>query len=232
MCLGLAADGATVMCVDLDGAAAAETATLASRSGGQALSCAADVASEPDVRAIFSEVATRWGELHFLVNAAGILIQRSLVDYDMEDWDRQLAVNLKGPFLCLQAASRIMMARGYGKIVNVASTSAFVSSTTPKLGYDASKGGLRQLTVSAAVELAPYGIRVNAIAPGTIKTPMSAPHWQSADSASLTAYLKRIPLGYLGAPEDLVGPTTFLCSGESDYVTGHVLVVDGGWLAI
>jgi NAD(P)-dependent dehydrogenase (short-subunit alcohol dehydrogenase family) len=116
--------------------------------------------------------------------------------------------------------------------VNIASTSGFVSSTTPKLGYDASKGGVRQLTVSAAVELAPYGVRVNAIAPGTIKTPMSARHWQSAEPEYLAEYLKRIPLGYLGSPEDLVGPTTFLCSPESDYVSGHILVVDGGWLAI
>ncbi len=228
--LGLAREGASVVIAELDRAAAGTTAAEITDSGGRAHPVAVDVGKSDQVDRLFQDTIAVFGDLHILINNAGIAVAKPLTEYTSSDWDRQLDVNLKGVFLCTQAAARIMIPRRRGKIVNFASTSAFVSSTVPAVAYDTSKGGVRQLTISSAVELAAYGINVNAVAPGTILTDLTRQVLNTDEKMARAA--AKIPLGRIGRPEDLVGPVIFLCSAESDYVTGHVLVVDGGWLLL
>src|SRR5207245_511874 len=177
---------------------------------------------------LFRRTIRELGTVDILVNNAGIGIAKPLIDYTETDWDKQLGVNLKGMFFATQQAARVMIPKRRGKIVNFASTAAFVSSSTPEAAYDISKGGVRQLTISVAAELAPYNINVNAVAPGTIMTDLTLRVLDTKEKMDRAS--AKIPLGRLGKPEDMVGPVLFLCSAEADYVTGHVLVVDGGWL--
>lgn len=163
-----------------------------------------------------------------VVNNAGIGWARPLVEVTPEDFDGLMAVNLRAVFFGIQAAAKVMIPRGAGCIVNTASTSAFTASTTPMVPYDTSKGAVRMLTVAAARELARYGIRVNAVAPGTVDTDMVRS--VLGDSASRAQAGTLIPLGRLGQPADIAAAVDFLSSDAASYVTGHVLVVDGGWL--
>jgi NAD(P)-dependent dehydrogenase (short-subunit alcohol dehydrogenase family) len=224
----LAAEGANVVVADVEESVARGTVAAISKSGGQALAITIDISNVADVRRLFKETVDRFGDVSILVNNAGIGIAKPLVDYTEADWDRQLGVNLKGMFFATQEAARLMIPKRRGKIVNFASTAAFVSSSTPETAYDISKGGVRQLTISVAAELAPHQINVNAVAPGTILTDLTLRVLDT--EAKMARASAKIPLARLGKPEDMVGPVLFLCSEESDYVTGHVLVVDGGWL--
>lgn len=226
--LALASRGANVVVAEVDAAVGAEAVAEIESGGGSALAVTVDVGNVADVRRLFREAVARFGDVDILVNNAGIGIAKSLVDYTEADWDRQLGVNLKGMFFATQEAARLMIPKRRGKIVNFASTAAFVSSSTPETAYDISKGGVRQLTVSVAAELAPHNINVNAVAPGTIMTELTLRVLDTDEKMARAS--AKIPLGRLGKPEDMVGPVLFLCSRESDYVTGHVLVVDGGWL--
>ena len=137
-------------------------------------------------------------------------------------------LNVKALFFCTQAAARIMIPQKRGKIVNFASMSAFVSSSTPNNAYDASKGAVRSLTVSSAAELAPHNITVNAVAPGTILTDLTLRVLNTPEKMANVA--GRIPLGRMGTIEDVARPVLFLCSSDADYITGHTLVIDGGRL--
>ncbi len=226
--LALAARGANVVVAEVDPAVAVEAVDEIEKSGGSAMAVTVDISSVADVRRLFTETVSRYGDVDILINNAGIGIAKPLVDYTEADWDRQLGVNLKGMFFATQEAARRMIPKRRGKIVNFASTAAFVSSSTPETAYDISKGGVRQLTVSVAAELAPYHINVNAVAPGTIMTDLTLRVLDTDEKMARAS--AKIPLGRLGKPEDMVGPVLFLCSSEADYVTGHVLVVDGGWL--
>jgi NAD(P)-dependent dehydrogenase (short-subunit alcohol dehydrogenase family) len=222
---GFAAEGATVVLADLDLSGAERVAAGLS---GKAAAVAVDMAEVASVRAMVDQAVAFGGTLDVLVNNAGIGIAKPLLDYTEADWDRQLAVNAKGPFFAVQAAARVMVPAGKGKIVNVASTAAFVSSSTPEVVYDVSKGAIRQLTVSAAAELAPYGINVNGIAPGTVATELTRQVLDTPQKRAVAA--AKIPLGRVAQPEDLVGTAVFLASSDADYLCGHVVVVDGGWL--
>jgi NAD(P)-dependent dehydrogenase (short-subunit alcohol dehydrogenase family) len=226
--MGLAAEGARVVVAEVDEAAGADTVSAITQAGGQAISAAADVSKVPDVRALFQKTIAEFGTVDILINNAGIGIPKPLLEYTEADWDRQLGVNLKGMFFATQEAARVMIPKRRGKIVNFASTAAFVSSSTPETAYDISKGGVRQLTISVAAELAPHHINVNAVAPGTIMTDLTLRVLDTEEKMNRAS--AKIPMGRLGKPEDMVGPVLFLCSAESDYVTGHTLVVDGGWL--
>ena len=222
---GFAAEGATVVLADLDLSGAER---VAGELPGKAVAVAVDMAEVASVRAMVDQAVAFGGTLDVLVNNAGIGIAKPLLDYTEAELDRQLAVNAKGPFFALQAAARVMIPAGTGKIVNVASTAAFVSSSTPEIAYDVSKGAIRQLTVSAAAELAPHGINVNGIAPGTVATGLTR---QVLDTPSKRAVADaKIPLGRVAEPEDLVGTAVFLASSDANYLCGHVVVVDGGWL--
>jgi NAD(P)-dependent dehydrogenase (short-subunit alcohol dehydrogenase family) len=226
--LGLAAEGANVVVAEVDEPSAKEVVDAIQKAGTRALQVKVDISSVADVRRLFEVTVAEFGGVDILVNNAGIGIAKPLVDYTEADWDLQLGVNLKGMFFATQEAARLMIPKRRGKIVNFASTAAFVSSSTPETAYDISKGGVRQLTISVAAELAPYHINVNAVAPGTIMTDLTLSVLDTEEKMARAS--AKIPLGRLGKPEDMVGPVLFLCSDEASYVTGHVLVVDGGWL--
>jgi NAD(P)-dependent dehydrogenase (short-subunit alcohol dehydrogenase family) len=226
--VGLAKAGASVAITDLDSTSLSVVADAIEAVGSRVLAIPGDIADVPTIHSTFDRTVERFGGLDILVNVAAIQTTTALVDYTEENWDRQMAVNLRAVLFCCQAAARIMIPKGRGKIVNISSTSGFVSSTNPKVAYDVSKAGVRHMTVSLGKELARHGINVNSVAPGTVTTDMTAP-WL-ATPEGLAKSLSRIPLGRIGDVADVVGPVLFLCSPAADYVVGHTLVVDGGWL--
>jgi len=195
--------------------------------GRRAISQRADIANLEEIEAMVKAAADAFGTVDILVNNSGITEKRSMFDVTEADWDRTLAINLKGAFFAACAASKRMINAGKGgKIINISSVQsrAGVAGLAP---YAASKGGLNQLTVEMALELAPYGITVNAIAPGTIEVQrlVNSPRYQRELHES------QIPLGRVGYPEDVAKPVVFFASADSDYITGQVLFVDGGLLA-
>ena len=226
--LGLAAEGAAVAVADVDEGPAAAVRGEIEKAGGKAIAIEADISRVEDVRRMFAETVQAFGDVSILINNAGIGIPKPLVEYTEADWERQLDVNLKGMFFATQEAAKLMIPKRRGKIVNFCSTAGFVSSSTPETAYDISKGGVRQLTISVAAELAQHNVNVNAVAPGTIMTELTLRVLDTDEKMARAS--AKIPLGRLGKPEDMVGPVLFLCSSDADYVTGHVLVVDGGWL--
>lgn len=185
-----------------------------------------DVSVPEQVKALAASVA-ELGGAHILMNNAGVWNERDFLEIEYENWQRILSVNLTGPFLCAQAFVPQMIAHGGGAIVNTASTNGLVAE--PRLAhYNTSKGGLVMLTRSMAIDLAPYGIRVNAVAPGVIYTPLIA-HILDAEPAG---HFGGIPLGRVGRAEEIASCIVFLASEDASYVTGEVFVCDGGQLAI
>jgi NAD(P)-dependent dehydrogenase (short-subunit alcohol dehydrogenase family) len=173
--------------------------------------------------------ADKHASLRTVVNNAGVGWSLPLVNVTPDRFDELMAVNLRGVFFVLQAAARVMIPRRQGSIVNIASTSAFTASSNPMVPYDVSKGAVRMLTVSAARELSAFGIRVNAVAPGTVETDFMRS--LIPDPSALAGQAEElIPLGRLGSPGDVAAAVDFLSSDDATYITGHVLVVDGGWL--
>jgi len=223
--LALGARGARVLAIDIRADDCRDTADAILRHGGSARSQAVDISDTPSLRAFFRGLEER---LDIVVCAAGILRVKPFLEHEEEDWDMLAAVNLKGTFFTVQEAARHMAVLGRGSIVTFSSTSAYVASRVPEIAYDVTKGGIRQLTVSAAVELAPLGIRVNGLAPGTILTDFNRATLSSSEQTHAAA--AGLPLGRIGAPEDVVGAALYLCSPMSSYVTGQLLVVDGGRL--
>jgi len=224
----LGREGARVVIAEVNPEHGVEVAEEIRAAGGTATPFSADVSRVDDVTRLFAEAVKAYGTVDILVNNAGIGVAKPILEYTEADWDRQMAVNVKGVFFCSQAAARLMIPRRRGKIVNFASTSAFVSSSKPEIAYDTSKGAVRQMTVSMAAELAPHGITVNAVAPGTTATEMTRS--SLATKEGLAWQLARIPMGRVGQPEDIAAVVLVLCSPEASYITGHTLVADGGWL--
>jgi NAD(P)-dependent dehydrogenase (short-subunit alcohol dehydrogenase family) len=222
----LARRGDDVVIGDLD-LATAEASAAALRAGGHdARAIALDVTDVGDVRRAIAELdaATPLGTL---VNNAGIGFDSPVADVEPADFDRLMAINVRGLFFCMQAALRAMVPRGAGSVVNVASTSSFTASTGPMILYDASKATVKMFTQAAAKEVAASGVRVNAVAPGTIGTELVRA-LPAERMARLTD--ERIPMRRLGEPEEIGEAVAFLSSPAASYVTGHVLVADGGWL--
>jgi NAD(P)-dependent dehydrogenase (short-subunit alcohol dehydrogenase family) len=216
------ADGAGVVIFDLDGELAAATAAELS-AAGPVRAVAGDVSKREHVRAAVSECMEQFGRLDAMIAHAGIADVKPLLEIDDASWQRVLDVNLTGVFLCLQEAGRVM-APG-GAIVVTASTNSFwvEQNMAP---YNASKGGVVALVRTAALDLATRGIRVNAVAPGVVRTRIS--EWVIDHPVLGPEYLKKLPLGRFGEPVDVANAVAFLASAESSYITGQTLVLDGG----
>ncbi len=224
--LGLAQAGARVAVNDINPDTAERTAREIRDGGGEAVAFAADVANKLAVHTMINGCLERWGRLDILVNNAGVEPKASILTMDEYDWDRTLAVNLKGAFLCSQFAGRAMREQGGGVIVNIASIGGHKIPLKDRAAYCASKAGLVGFTRECAREFAAYGIRVNAICPGVIETEMTAQLRQNPEQ--MRKWLEDIPQGRLGTPEDVVGLVLFLCSEAAAYITGQAIHVDGG----
>lgn len=220
----LASSGAVVAVVDLDEVAANQ---VVDRLGGRrAAAFVCDVSSGDDTRRAVADVVAEFGRVDYLVNNAGILTRRDFLDLPEDEWDRVLDVNLKGQYLVGQAVARALTEQGHqGAIVNISSTAAEI--VVSRAHYVASKGGVRQLTKVMAAELGPRGIRVNAVAPGTILTPMNADRLSNIEV--MRTEKDRIPLGRVGTPPEVAAAVEFLLSDDASYITGTTLVVDGGY---
>lgn len=228
VCLAFAREGAHVVVVDVNLQGAQETVAEVEAAGRRGLAIQTDVSAAEQVTAMVVAARQAFGRIDILFNGAGIISVATLLDTTVEQWDRVQDINLRGQFLCLKAVAPVMVEQGRGKIINV--TSILGSQARAKLGaYGASKAGIISLTCTAAVELGPFGVYVNAIAPGSIETPMvkSAPSTPEETARKVAG----IPLRRRGVPEDLTGPAVFLASDDADYVTGAVLTVDGGFTA-
>jgi NAD(P)-dependent dehydrogenase (short-subunit alcohol dehydrogenase family) len=222
---GLAAAGARLVVTDLSLEGAFETRDKIQEQGGEAYAERMDVTNRSEIEEVAANVQQKWGSIAILVNSAGIAIRGTVLDYAESDWDKIIAVNLKGTFLPSQVAARQMVEERQGKIINLASIGAFIAYPG-SMAYLASKGGVAQLTKSFALELAPFNIQVNAIAPCLFDTPLVSR--VRADSKQY--FIDRTPAGRMGQPEDIVGAAVFLASDTSSMVTGHILSVDGGYL--
>ena len=226
MAEGLARAGAQVVINGRDAAKLAPVVADLTSKGLKAHAIAADLGSRPDVERLINETIRSCGRLDILVNNAGIIKRTPAVDHSDADWDSVLGVNLDGVFTACRTAGRHMLERGSGKIVNIASLLTFFGGITVP-GYAASKGAVGQLTKALSNEWAGKGVQVNAIAPGYMRTANTAA--LQADPVRSKEILSRIPAGRWGEPSDLEGAVLFRASAASDYLSGHVLVVDGGW---
>lgn len=229
LALGLAHAGARVIVTDMNAASVEETADLVRRAGGEAFPFELDVTAPEACHAIAAQVQREIGRVDLLVNNAGIIIREGMSSPDAAtNWRKTLDVNLNGTFNVTHALLPAIR-ESQGTIINVASIAAYAGQGA-SLGYSPSKGAIKMFTQSLAQELAPMGVRVNALAPGVIETPMTAATRENPER--LRTFMARIPLGRLGQTEDLVGPVIFLASDMSRYVTGITLAVDGGFLAV
>jgi NAD(P)-dependent dehydrogenase (short-subunit alcohol dehydrogenase family) len=215
--------GARVAVFDTHAAADAAAAI-----GSGAIGLDGDVTDEARVAEAFGEVAAAFGQFDFLVNNAGIRHQSPIAEHPVDVWRRTIDVNLTGTFICTQAAVRLMLERGGGAILNLASMAGMLALTN-RSAYNASKAGIIALTKSTAAELASSGIRCNAIAPGVIETPLSAPYFR--DETMRAILEANTPQGRWGQVDEVAGPAVFLCSDAAEHVHGATLSIDGGWVA-
>jgi NAD(P)-dependent dehydrogenase (short-subunit alcohol dehydrogenase family) len=212
----------------LDASDAAEAAAEVGGGAPGVIGLTADVTDEHAIAAAFGRVADTLGGFDFLINNAGIRHQAPFVDHPVDVWRRTIDVNLTGSFICAQAAARLMLAGDGGSIVNLASIAGRLA-LRERAAYDASKGGVISLTQAIAAELAGSGVRCNAIAPGLIETPLSAPYFR--DERMRAIITTNTPAGRWGQVEEIAGPAIFLCSAAATFVHGETLFVDGGWNA-
>jgi len=219
-----AAEGAHVVVNDINPASADDAAREIAAAGGSALALAADVADKAAVDGLFDAMLARFGTLDVLVNNASLTnTSRHFLQADEQWWDTVLAANLKSAFLCGLRAAHVMARRGQGSIINMSSGGAS-RAHRGNAAYDAAKGGVEALTRAMALDLGPYGVRVNALVPGSINS-------KGMDPATLAERGAVMPLGRVGEAAEMAGPAVFLASDDASYMTGHLLVVDGGLLA-
>jgi NAD(P)-dependent dehydrogenase (short-subunit alcohol dehydrogenase family) len=226
-----AREGATVAVVDLAVPAAEEAAGEITGAGGKARAIVADVADRGQVDTAFAEILGEFGRVDVLYNNAGVNSAGSVLDATDEDWDRCFAVNAKGTFLCSRVAARAMVAAGRGSIINQGSVAAVVGVAN-FASYCASKGAVVALTRSMSVDLAPRGVRVNVICPGTVYTPLMEPMLRARGNGDMAAGLAlttaKYPIGRLGTPEEIAAVALFLACDDSSFLTGSVITADGG----
>jgi NAD(P)-dependent dehydrogenase (short-subunit alcohol dehydrogenase family) len=229
LALGLAQAGAKVVVSDIDVGQVEETASLIRAEGHEAWAFELDVTNDDACYALAAKVGEEIGQVDLLVNNAGVIIrENSSSPNAAKNWKKVMDVNVQGTFNVTYAFMPAIKGTK-GVVINVASIAAFAGQGG-SLGYSPSKGAIKMFTQSLAAELAPFGVRVNALAPGVIETPMTAATRENPKR--LEAFMTRIPMGRVGQTEDLIGPTIFLASDMSRYVTGVTLAVDGGFLAI
>ena len=227
MAWGFACFGADVALVDRDARAAAGCAEeISSASGRRVRAFVAEASDERQVDAAVAEAGSALGAIDILVNGAGHNIRKPLIEYTQEEFDSLLHVHVRGAFLFCRAVGRAMQARRRGSIINIASILGHIG-VRDVTAYAAAKGALVQLTKAFALEMAPFGVRVNAIAPGYIDTPLTRQH----PAETRRRIEAGTPLGRFGQAGELIGPAVFLASDASSYVTGTSLIVDGGWTA-
>ncbi len=239
MVIALAQAGSNVVVSDVRRELAEEVTAQVRGLGRDALAFEMDVADPLAVEACFALTRQRFGGLDILINNAGIGVLGASVDASRDDWQRVFDVNVSGVLDCCQHAARSMLQQRHGKIINIASIYGLVGTDArlyvhskalehQAIAYNTSKGAVISLTRSFAVEWAPYGIQVNAIAPGMMKTNK---RWPDLDGATWENLAERTPMRRVGSGADLRGAVVFLAAAASDFITGHVLVVDGGWTA-
>jgi NAD(P)-dependent dehydrogenase (short-subunit alcohol dehydrogenase family) len=226
--LALAEAGADVVAAARNAERLEEVAKEIRGLGRQAWAVQLDVSRSSAFSAQVATIIEQCGQIDILVNAAGMNIRKPILEVTEADWDYLMSVQLKGVFFLSQAVAPYMIKQGRGKIINIASLSSVIGLANISI-YCAAKGGIAQLTKAMAVEWAKHGINVNAIGPGYYETPMTRPVFE--DPERVNWMLSRIPFGRTGVPKDLAGAAVYLASDASNYVTGQILYVDGGWLA-
>jgi 3-oxoacyl-[acyl-carrier protein] reductase len=222
----LAECGAKVCVNDINAAAARATAESIQAGGGEAMDYAVSVDDGAGVRGMVQAVTKRWGRLDILVNNAGVEPTASVLEMTEETWDKTLGVNLKGTFVCSQAAGRVMKVQGSGVIINIASIAGHSIPITLRSAYCASKAGVVGFTKECAREFAEYGIRVNAVCPGVIITPMTEK--LRHNEAMMAKWMQEIPQRRLGEAEEVAELVLFLGSDSASYIAGQAIHVDGG----
>jgi len=222
--LGFAASGAAVVVSDVNDAGGEETVALITASGGKAVYQRCNVADGAEVKALVARAVNEYGRLDFAHNNAGINVIGSN-EYDDAVWDRSVSINLSGVMYCMREEAEVMLAQGGGAIVNTASINGLVGNGAQP-GYTATKHGVIGLTRHGALRWARAGIRVNAVCPGVIETPMTAP--LTADPEMRKILDNMTPMGRMGRAEEIAAAVLWLCSDQASFVTGHPLVIDGG----
>jgi 3-oxoacyl-[acyl-carrier protein] reductase len=220
----LRAEGANIVIADIDGAAAAQTASQLSGTGEHAVGVRADVTAQADVDNVAAEAVGRWGRIDILAANAGIYPHIPLSEIGVADWNRVMAINVTGAMLAIQACLPPMSERGYGRIVLTSSITGSIVGQPGYTHYGASKAAMLGLMRSAALEVAAAGITVNAVLPGNIRTPGFADLGAEHERRMLAA----IPANRFGEPEDVGWAVRFLASREAAYITGQTLIIDGG----
>ena len=224
--LKFAGEGAKVVLGDMNEEGLHALETEVKKVGGSAYSIRIDVSKQKAVKTCFEEILKRYNRLDILMNNAGICRNVAILDITAEEWDRFLMVNLKSVFLCSREAFRIMQEKKYGKIINMGSAAGKLGGVVAGAHYSAAKAGVICFTKSLALQAAPYGINVNAIAPGPILTRMTEEWGQEINRA----FVEKIPFKRYGKPEDVAEVALFLASDKSSYITGEIIDVNGGLL--
>jgi len=227
--LKLARNGVKVVVTDIDQDDCEEVVQEIKKLKGEGLALKLDVTKEEEIKNVIQSTKKKFGRIDILVNNAGIFIQEELENMDTSKIDKLLSVDLRGVILGIKNVIPEMKKQKSGKIVNIASIAGFVGFDLSSI-YCAAKGGIVNMTRELALDLGKYKINVNAVAPGVIDTDMT--NDMLADENVKTALLSKIPYGRIGKPEDIANAVAFLASNESEYITGHTIVVDGGWLTL
>jgi NAD(P)-dependent dehydrogenase (short-subunit alcohol dehydrogenase family) len=224
-------EGAAVVLVERNPLTLKATQETLESKGARVFPCALDITDHAAFRSAMADVAARWGHIDILVNNAAIAMYGTILEDNLDDWRAQIAVNLEAVYTCTKAVAPYMVQQQWGRIINVASIQGFASSGTCG-AYNAAKGGIIAFTKSLAVELAPYNIAANVVAPGFMRTPMSFVNGvdETTTDDFITWYVNKrhVPMARTGYPEDVAGTIVFLASDYCRYMTGQVLVVDGG----
>jgi NAD(P)-dependent dehydrogenase (short-subunit alcohol dehydrogenase family) len=230
-CHALGEAGAKVAVVDVDEQAAAKVVEELRNKDIETITIRADVTNEDDVASMVSRVTEVWGGLTIGVNNAGIGMWRDSESMAYDEWEKILDLNLNAVYLCAREEAKVMLRKGYGKIINTASMSGYIVNTPQnQAAYNASKAGVLHLTRSLAAEWAPKGIRVNSISPGYTKTILVEKLLETPEGKTiLPKWLEKIPLGRMATTEDLQGAVCYLAASVSDYVTGSDILIDGGY---